>query len=222
MMPGLVVILKTFPNYRALANGIALMGFTCGDTLASHLIRLLIAEFGWRGALLILSALILHRVPLAMTFREPTETTASPPSSAQSPDGTQKKGSLCSTMLRGAFDFSLFKHAPFALFCLAGVLQRAYLSGSSGHIPSFAVEQGHSLTRAAFLSSTQAFSNMSFRVFVMIIANLPGVNRQVIHIFGMLCGIGVVSLLLTVGMTSYWGIVGGVVANGLHMGQYNQ
>ena len=57
------------------------------------------------------------------------------------------------------------------------------------------------------------------RLVVMVIGNLPRVNRLVIHLFGMLCGIVVVSLLLTVGMTSYWGIVGGVVVNSLNMGQ---
>ncbi|ELU01540.1 hypothetical protein CAPTEDRAFT_207617, partial [Capitella teleta] len=209
VMQGAIIIQQYFSVNRALAEGISLMGYSFGNLIGPHLIRFLIAEYTWRGALLISSAIILHRVPIAMTFW--------PPQNCKKEHTELKKSSLCTSMVRGAFDFSLFRNVPFTLFCIASILQKIFLTSLTQHIPSFAVKQGHSLSEAASLSSIQAFTNMTCRLLVTIIANLRRVNRVAIFSFGMLLGAVAVTVLLTAGVELYWGIVAGAAITGLHI-----
>ena len=58
-----------FHKRRSLASGIAVAGGSVGQLLIPLVLRKLIDEYTWRGALLIFSALILHVVAGAMLFR---------------------------------------------------------------------------------------------------------------------------------------------------------
>ncbi|RVE48788.1 hypothetical protein evm_006562 [Chilo suppressalis] len=68
-LPAIVSVTVWFERYRSLATGIAVCGSGLGTFLFAPLTSGLIAEYGWRGAMAIIGALILNCVPLGLMFR---------------------------------------------------------------------------------------------------------------------------------------------------------
>ncbi|XP_072021740.1 monocarboxylate transporter 13-like [Amphiura filiformis] len=58
--PSLVMLGQYFQRRYVLANSIAFCGYSCAKIVVPRLTQLLIEEYGWRGALLIQSAMISH------------------------------------------------------------------------------------------------------------------------------------------------------------------
>jgi len=68
-----VIIQQRFNANRALATGIAALGITLGNTLGAPITNWLLRSYGLRGTLLLTGAILLHRLPLALTFRTPAK-----------------------------------------------------------------------------------------------------------------------------------------------------
>nr|XP_054759614.1 monocarboxylate transporter 12-like [Lytechinus pictus] len=69
----IVAIAHIFKKGFSRANGIALAGGSIGMMLFPPLLQLCIDQFGWRGAMLILSGMQLHIFIAALVFRPPRE-----------------------------------------------------------------------------------------------------------------------------------------------------
>ncbi|XP_041467900.1 monocarboxylate transporter 12-like [Lytechinus variegatus] len=69
----IVAIAHVFKEGFSRANGIALAGGSIGMMLFPPLLQLCIDQFGWRGAMLILSGMQLHIFIAALIFRPPRE-----------------------------------------------------------------------------------------------------------------------------------------------------
>jgi len=68
-----VIIQQRFNANRGLATGISTLGFTLGNFLGAPIMNWLLGRYGLRGALLLNGAILLHRLPIAFTFRSPAK-----------------------------------------------------------------------------------------------------------------------------------------------------
>lgn len=76
-LPSIVSVTMYFEKRRSLATGIAVCGSGFGTVIFSPLIEKLIGLYGWQGAMLILSGIVLHCVIYGAMFRpiKPTKRT---------------------------------------------------------------------------------------------------------------------------------------------------
>lgn len=74
-LPAIVSVAQYFEKRRAFATGLAVCGSGFGTFLMAPITELLLQEFGWRGALLILGGVILNVVVCGAVFR-PLESSA--------------------------------------------------------------------------------------------------------------------------------------------------
>jgi MFS family permease len=70
-----------FEKYRSLATGIAVCGSGLGTFVFAPLTEYLITEFGWRGAILIIAAIVLNCTILGALFRPVPDNRESKPGS---------------------------------------------------------------------------------------------------------------------------------------------
>ncbi|PSN54235.1 hypothetical protein C0J52_09250, partial [Blattella germanica] len=68
-LPAIVSVTCYFEKYRSLATGIAVCGSGLGTFAFAPLTEYLITEYGWRGAMLIIAALVLNCMILGALFR---------------------------------------------------------------------------------------------------------------------------------------------------------
>lgn len=68
-LPAIVSVTMYFEKYRSLATGIAVCGSGLGTFIFAPVNERLIHEFGWRGAIMILSAIILNCIIFGIMFR---------------------------------------------------------------------------------------------------------------------------------------------------------
>lgn len=68
-LPAIVSVTMYFEKYRSLATGIAVCGSGFGTFIFSPLTESLIGNFGWRGAMLIISAIVLNCIIFGAMFR---------------------------------------------------------------------------------------------------------------------------------------------------------
>lgn len=68
-LPAIVSVTMYFEKYRSLATGIAVCGSGLGTVVFSPLTDFLIAKYGWRGAMVIISAIVLNCIAFGVMFR---------------------------------------------------------------------------------------------------------------------------------------------------------
>ncbi|KAK5646514.1 hypothetical protein RI129_004978 [Pyrocoelia pectoralis] len=68
-LPAIVSVTTYFEKKRSLATGIAVCGSGLGTFIFAPVINLLLQEYGWRGAMLIISALVLECIIFGALFR---------------------------------------------------------------------------------------------------------------------------------------------------------
>lgn len=88
-LPAIVSVTCYFEKYRSLATGIAVCGSGMGTFIFAPLTEWLVQAFGWRGAMLIIGALVMNCVIFGILFR-PLEAPK------------RKKGSLLETVVETA------------------------------------------------------------------------------------------------------------------------
>ena len=103
-----VIIQQHFNRNRSIATAISMIGKSLGQVVGPLLIQYLIDSFGWRGALLILSAIFLHTFTFSLAFRPPRL--------------AKKKARGLKAILRKLFDFSMLRDVTFVLFCTSFML----------------------------------------------------------------------------------------------------
>lgn len=72
-LPAIITVTCYFEKYRSLATGIAVCGSGLGTLIFAPCLDYLIAKYGWRGAILICSGIVLNCTVLGALFR-PLET----------------------------------------------------------------------------------------------------------------------------------------------------
>ncbi|XP_022094766.1 monocarboxylate transporter 13-like [Acanthaster planci] len=154
---GNIMIAKYFKKRYALANGLNLLGVNVGQMVFPPLIRLLIANYGWKGAMFILGAFQMNLIAASALFRplkarpandlrrqtslemEAMRNGGSTGSEGQ--DGAEENFLFLKVLTRAPFTLSL---VVISLYAMAWMI---YLS----HLPSRAKEAGWSEDQGAML-----------------------------------------------------------------------
>lgn len=68
-LPAIVSVTTYFEEKRSLATGIAVCGSGFGTFIFAPIINILLGEYGWRGAMLIISAIVLECIIFGALFR---------------------------------------------------------------------------------------------------------------------------------------------------------
>ena len=213
-LPAPVIVQHHFSHNRALASGLAMLGFSIGNIVGPRITEQLLEAYGWKGTLLIMAGLMANRAPIGLTFWPPKKIRTS---YKQNSDSENKSEKSCRSTVTDVVDFSLFKNKAFSLFCLGSMMEMFYITAFINHLPSYAVHKGHSLEQAAFLSSLIFISNTSVRLVVSFVSNLKCVNKVVQYAMGCLVGSGAIMIMLLA--DSYYGIMAATILTGAHLGK---
>ncbi|CAG4998066.1 unnamed protein product [Parnassius apollo] len=106
-LPAIVSVTVWFERYRSLATGIAVCGSGLGTFLFAPITSSLISNYGWRGAMAIMGALILNCIPLGLMFRpvpEPPKSSALEPMLIESKKSPLKRSQSTENIANGKIE----------------------------------------------------------------------------------------------------------------------
>ncbi|XP_013408764.1 monocarboxylate transporter 12-like [Lingula anatina] len=177
-LPSIVCVHEYFEKRQSLAMGIAVCGTGVGTFAFAPLSEYLIEIYGWQGALLIESAIILHGVafsalfvPLEKKSREKQEDETTLISKLKAAWKTTKE------VIAEMMDFRLFKDPKFDVYCVCMFLFAVGYVVPMTYLPERAVKQGYSPREGAWLVSVLGILNMLGRIFVAGVGDRKCVNR---------------------------------------------
>lgn len=184
LMPPLILVHYYFDKRRTFAAGISLMGHSCGTFITLPVLRLLIETYGWKGAVLIHSALVMNTFVTAGLYRPPVLEELEKKKMAakdQQTNSSSNKVSNCLTNLWNIFkniwDFSLFKDIVFVQYLIAVLLFQFGGDIMYKFTPLKGVAMGISKLEVAIFPSILGFSSTCARVFASVVGNLKCTNR---------------------------------------------
>uniref|UniRef100_A0A3Q3G6P3 Major facilitator superfamily (MFS) profile domain-containing protein n=1 Tax=Labrus bergylta TaxID=56723 RepID=A0A3Q3G6P3_9LABR len=157
----LIIISKYFLTKRPLANGLAMAGSPVFLCILAPFNQYLLDNFGWRGSLLILGALMLHCCAAGALMRPVT-----PPHTAK-------------TFL----DLSFFKDRGFVIYLIGNIM---FIFGAYAPIvflTAFAISKGVEEYSAAYLLSIMGFVDMFVRPGTGLIANSKWIRPRIQYFF---------------------------------------
>ncbi|ELU11320.1 hypothetical protein CAPTEDRAFT_187071 [Capitella teleta] len=187
-----VIISHYFDKHRSQAATFSLSGMGVGMLVSPLLATCLIDQLGWRGSMLIQSALMAHMIPLGLTFTPPKPL----------PVTTTSKKSF-SALIKSSFDFSVLKDTLFLVYCLSSFLIRVNSTGIITHLPKFLVSQGFSLDEAAQVASVSGGCNLVARFMAIFLTSYPHLDATLVFsVFMLVNALSVVILILVRGMVS--------------------
>ena len=162
-----VIIQQHFNRNRSIATAVAMIGKSLGQVVGAVFIQWLVDVFGWRGTLLIFSAVFLHIFAFAISFRPPLN--------------AKKKARGVKEVLRKICDFSMFADVIFVLFCTSFVLFKFNNMAYYRHLPSRLVHEGVSENIAAALLSVTGVAQLAARFIAGALGNMACVNRTLLY-----------------------------------------
>ncbi|ELU05141.1 hypothetical protein CAPTEDRAFT_228136 [Capitella teleta] len=205
LMPSVIIIQQHFTRSRALANGVGMLGWSFGYIAGPIIMQTLLEAFSWRGTLLMMSAILLHRVPLALSFWAPQN----PPKASKNLD--------CSGRLKAMFDFSVLRHPAFVIFWWSEFFAKIYIVAFPNHLPSYTIHNGYTIGDATTFASLIYIFNTVFRVLLTFVSDF--FNRVLLYFVGTLFGVLAISAMLL--MKSYEGLIVASVFSGAVIGVCN-
>ena len=209
-----------FKHRRAIANGIAMSGVGIGQLILSPILRLLLDNYGLKGALLIMAGISLH-VCIAAALMRPASAyrrkTKKEPSIiykkynrdniTKHNDGSQlkivskgKKPSMLNVFknicgIYASLEWSLLKKVPYLLH---GIAMFLYFAGFPTYFlmtPSHAEQIGHSSSSAAFLVSLCGASELVGRLAAGFVADFRIIPSSIL--MAVMLFVGAVSSVIT-------------------------
>jgi MFS family permease len=207
MLPSNIIVQQHFNKNRALANCLGMLGWSLGYTVGPVIIRALLEAYGWRGTLLLMSGLFLHRVPLALSFWPPDQTTKHDTHPGTPQSWLERVKAMC--------ECKTFHHAPFLLFWWSECFTKFYLYAFPNHIPSYADHNGFSASDVTTFATLIYIFNTVFRVFLTLVSNF--VNRVFMYSVGALFGVAAIGCMLI--MKNYTGLAMASIFTGAHIGE---
>ena len=165
-----VIVQQHFNRNRTIATAIAMMGGSLGQVIGPPILEFLIYYYGWRGAMLLFGAIMLHSIPFAISFTPPNKRGS----------GVIKEKSV-REMMRRMFDFTLLKEVSFTLFCFSFFLVKFNVFGFYQHLPSRVVHTGMTRRVATLLMMVTAILAAISRLGGGFIGNLKCANRTLMY-----------------------------------------
>ncbi|XP_069107004.1 monocarboxylate transporter 12-like [Argopecten irradians] len=177
--PSVVIVGHYFNKRRALATGIAVCGSGIGGFVFAPLSVILIETYNWKGALWILSAIVLNGVIFAAFYRPP------PPASDSTFADTKIYPNDNSHQRQFVLAFKqtlpLLSSPTFALYSLSGFLVCTGFYIPFNFLPVFASGLGLTAGEGAFLISVMGISNTVSRVLVGLLTDQSWANSITIN-----------------------------------------
>uniref|UniRef100_A0A8C3VKW5 Monocarboxylate transporter 11 n=1 Tax=Catagonus wagneri TaxID=51154 RepID=A0A8C3VKW5_9CETA len=200
--PALGTLSLYFSRRRVLAVGLALTGNGAASLLLAPTLQLLLDNFGWRGALLLLGAITLHLTPCGALLR-PLELPGDPLAPPRNP--------------LAALGLGLFTRRAFLVFALGTALVAGGYFVPYVHLAPHALDRGLGGYGAALVVAVAAVGDAGARLLCGWLADQGWVPLpRLLAVFGALTGLG----LLAVGLG--WGgpLLAVAGAYGLSAGSY--
>ncbi|XP_035690027.1 monocarboxylate transporter 13-like [Branchiostoma floridae] len=202
--PCLTMVGRYFDKKRATANGIGLSGNGVGMFALSPLYQVLIDEYSYHGALLVIAAITLHGCVCGallrpIRLREDLEQQALLSKNHRNhPNDPQSGCNKCVSSTRKVleiFDVSLLTDVAFALFLVSHFGTMLGYSIVFVHMAKHAQNIGVGKTEASFLISVMGISEFIFRLIAGWFADLGIISRLNVYMIGA-AGVGLCNLFV--------------------------
>uniref|UniRef100_A0A3Q3G6R8 Major facilitator superfamily (MFS) profile domain-containing protein n=1 Tax=Labrus bergylta TaxID=56723 RepID=A0A3Q3G6R8_9LABR len=185
----LIIISKYFLTKRPLANGLAMAGSPVFLCILAPFNQYLLDNFGWRGSLLILGALMLHCCAAGALMRPvtPPHTLSScaleKTVEEQRNNGKTRLKRSCMKSAKTFLDLSFFKDRGFVIYLIGNIM---FIFGAYAPIvflTAFAISKGVEEYSAAYLLSIMGFVDMFVRPGTGLIANSKWIRPRIQYFF---------------------------------------
>ncbi|XP_045207943.2 monocarboxylate transporter 3-like [Mercenaria mercenaria] len=203
-LPSIVTVGHYFKKRRALATGIAVCGSGIGGFVFAPLSEFLIEKYTWKGAMWIISAIVLNGIPIAILLRplegseeEDKRRRSMPKGGANTQlladdteDCEESKLSKCAQCcdVSSMFDFELLRSPTFLVYGLSCFLCMLGFFIPFTYIPDLADEFGMTSQQGAMLISIIGILNTVARVLVGWLADRPWADPLKINSVALLIG----------------------------------
>ena len=225
-MSAVVAVQDFFDKRRGFATAVSFCGVSLSIFVTSPLLQFLIDHYGWRGTLVIHSALMAHGLPAALMLRTPEQCNARAKSitiaeniqmlktvtaTATEPVKKGEKTNICKS-IANMFDFSLLKNVHFTLFLLVTFTFEIGLNVPAVFQIPRAVSFGTSKQVASLLASSFGIGNAVGRIPIGMLSDR--VDRRI------LCGVlnclsGLITLTVSFLHTFPFAVTHAVILGGL-------
>ncbi|XP_067670659.1 monocarboxylate transporter 14-like [Haliotis asinina] len=187
-IPSAVIIFQYFEKKRGFASAIGSTGGGIGAMVLPLVYTELIAAFGWRGTMWIISGLTLNAVVCGAVFR--------PPDYLKKRKVTREVEDVNKniTRTRALQDFfCVFKDIRFSFFALGTLFCYFGYGVPIVHMPDLALQSGVKKEKVAYLLSIMGIVGVVLRIPVAWVSDFPWVSRTLIlGVALLLCGVGTV------------------------------
>ncbi|XP_078056935.1 monocarboxylate transporter 13-like isoform X2 [Mustelus asterias] len=197
--PTIATIARYFRRRRTLATGLAFTGVGIASFFFPPLFQFLIDGYGWRGALQVVSAMMLNLCVCAALLRPIRLIEDLPVASAGN------AGDGCWGKVASAFDLTLFLHRGFMVYSCALLLVTVGYFVPYVHLVAHGKSLGLSDYEAAFVISINAISDIVARLFSGWIGDLRQIRK--IHLLFLWSVLSGISILLIPAGNSYTGLI---------------
>ncbi|XP_052785306.1 monocarboxylate transporter 12-like isoform X3 [Mya arenaria] len=213
-LPAIVSVGHYFKKKRALATGIAVCGSGIGAFGFAPLSEFLIKKYTWKGAMMIMSAIVLNLVPIAALLR-PLEDSRS--YSKRMQDSVRNKSSpakkCCDFDISSTFNFELLKSPTFLVFGMSSFIDTLGSFIPFIYIPDLLNDKGMTSLQGAMIIAIIGITNTVVRVFVGWLADRPWADAIIIK--GVALVIGGVATMFAPMYTVFSGMVTYAVVFGI-------
>ncbi|XP_038642976.1 monocarboxylate transporter 13-like [Scyliorhinus canicula] len=213
--PTVSMIAKYFKKRRALATGLAFTGVGISSFFFPPLFQLLIDVYGWRGALQIVSAMMLNLCVSGALLRPITLFEDLPVASAGHPDDGEKN-TKCWGKVVSTLDLTLFLHRGFMVYNLSATLLAMGFFVPYIHLLAHGKDLGLSDYEVAFLMSATAIADTVARLFSGWVADFRLIRKiHMVFLWSLFTGISLViiptgrSYTSTMGLCIFYGFCAG-------------
>ncbi|XP_068129900.1 monocarboxylate transporter 13-like [Hyperolius riggenbachi] len=146
--PSMAAVTCYFSHRRSLATGFVLTGAGVFSFALTPLVQYLVEMYSWRGAMLLLSGVLLHSVPCGALLR----------TASNDPPPTPQQRSFL-------WGWELLCNGPFLRYCLAITLINAAYFVPFAHLVTHMRARGATERQAAFLMSLVGVADVGGRLF---------------------------------------------------------
>ncbi|XP_033728182.1 monocarboxylate transporter 12-like [Pecten maximus] len=171
--PSILIVSYYFNRRRALATGIAVCGSGIGGFVFAPLGALLLEMYGWKGAMWIISAIVLNGVVFAALYRPIQSEQKGLHERTKIPGNNENSRineSRCSS-LRQTLGISMLSSPSMVVFLVSSFLVSAGFYIPFNFLPTFAKEIGLSASEGALLISIIGIFNTLLRVVIGIVSD---------------------------------------------------
>ena len=224
-MPAILMVQYYFDKRRPLAAGLSLMGHGLGTFIILPILHLLVEYYGWRGAMLLHSGLVLQNLLLSALYRPFDLNSIDNEDSAVVRTNTKETNLESENMIskiiafiKTLWDFSLFKVPIYSLYTTGLVLIHCGSLLFYRFISLKAYDSGLSKMHSVLLPSIAGLSSTFSRIAFSILSNMPCVNRILQCGFG---GLGQgIALFISCIAWNFYSYAAAAICFGICIGRY--